>query len=396
MPGDRKSIEGGRRADLTSASSTAVDTSTSGFMKNVTWQLEVCNACRYCEGYCAVFPALERRRSFSPGDIQYLANLCFDCRACFYACMYAPPHEFGVNIPQAFARVRRESYEQYSMPAAARRLFGRQGRAATVTMIGAGLFFLAGVALTGDIRRLLGLQLGEGAFYRVVPYALMFLPALIFSLAALGALVSGVVRFVGRTHGRPRDFVSLSALREAAEDTFALRYLRGGGAGGCTYPEEKVSLARAVFHQLVMYGFLEALLSTIIAFIQQDILGWLPPYPLLSWPVVLGTIGGVAMIVGSAGLITLKVRSDRAPADQRAIETDYVFLVLILLVNASGLLLLALRETALMGVLLIVHQATVFGLFFSIAYGKFAHFLYRYAALVQNRIELSRANSDGH
>ena len=143
MPGDRKSIEGGRRAHLTSASSTGVDTSTSGFMKNVTWQLEVCNACRYCEGYCAVFPALERRRSFSPGDIQYLANLCFDCRACFYACMYAPPHEFGVNIPQAFARVRRESYEQYSMPAAARRLFGRQGRAATVTMIGAGLFFLA-------------------------------------------------------------------------------------------------------------------------------------------------------------------------------------------------------------------------------------------------------------
>ena len=62
---------------------------------------------------------------------------------------------------------------------------------------------------------------------------------------------------------------------------------------------------------------------------------------------------------------------------------------------AIGLLLLALRETALMGVLLIVHLATVFGLFFSIAYGKFAHFLYRYAALVQNRIELSRANSDG-
>ncbi|HEY1295544.1 MAG TPA: hypothetical protein VGJ60_20895, partial [Chloroflexota bacterium] len=59
------------------------------------WQLEVCNACRYCEGYCAVFPALERKRRFSPDDVVYLANLCHDCRACFYACMYAPPHEFG-------------------------------------------------------------------------------------------------------------------------------------------------------------------------------------------------------------------------------------------------------------------------------------------------------------
>ena len=25
-------------------------------------QLTICNACRYCEGYCAVFPALERQR----------------------------------------------------------------------------------------------------------------------------------------------------------------------------------------------------------------------------------------------------------------------------------------------------------------------------------------------
>ena len=54
-------------------------------------QLVVCNACRYCEGYCAVFPALELRQAFARGDITYLANLCHDCRACYYACMYTPP-----------------------------------------------------------------------------------------------------------------------------------------------------------------------------------------------------------------------------------------------------------------------------------------------------------------
>src|SRR5579859_5222960 len=80
------------------------------------WQLEVCNACRYCEGYCAVFPALERRRRFTPGDVVYLANLCHDCRACFYACMYAPPHEFGVNIPKALAEVRERTYAAYALP----------------------------------------------------------------------------------------------------------------------------------------------------------------------------------------------------------------------------------------------------------------------------------------
>ena len=84
--------------------------------KQTIWQLEVCNACRYCEGYCAVFPALELRRSITPTDVVYLANLCHDCRACFYACMYAPPHEFGVNIPQALAEVRERTYAQYAFP----------------------------------------------------------------------------------------------------------------------------------------------------------------------------------------------------------------------------------------------------------------------------------------
>ena len=54
-------------------------------------QLTICNACRYCEGYCAVFPALERRSVLREGDLALLANLCHDCRACYQACMYTPP-----------------------------------------------------------------------------------------------------------------------------------------------------------------------------------------------------------------------------------------------------------------------------------------------------------------
>jgi len=69
-------------------------------------ELEVCNACRYCEGFCAVFPAVELRREFSAGDLSYLANLCHGCRGCYYACQYAPPHEWGINVPQTLATVR--------------------------------------------------------------------------------------------------------------------------------------------------------------------------------------------------------------------------------------------------------------------------------------------------
>ncbi len=357
------------------------------FLEDAVWQIEVCNACRYCEGYCAVFPALERRRAFALGDLQYLANLCHDCRACYYACMYAPPHEFGVNIPQVLATIRRESYAQYAMPAVARRLFKSNARFVTIAGVLSLLFFLAIVALTGDPSRLFAAHIGEGAFYRVVPYTLMFAPALIISVIALALLLGGGVRFWRRTRGRLRDLVDLQALGEAAGETLGLRYLRGGGAGGCPYPSERPSFARAVLHQMVFYGFFSAFASTTIAFIQQDFLGWMPPFPLLSWPVVLGSLGGVAMIVGCLGLMALKWQADREPADARAIDMDYVFLVVLGLVNVTGMALLVLRETTWMGTLLVVHLALVFSLYFTVPYGKFAHFVYRYAALVQNRIE---------
>ena len=37
--------------------------------------LRICNACRYCEGFCAVFPAIERRFTFSEKDLNYLAKI---------------------------------------------------------------------------------------------------------------------------------------------------------------------------------------------------------------------------------------------------------------------------------------------------------------------------------
>ena len=69
---------------------------------------------------------------------------------------------------------------------------------------------------------------------------------------------------------------------------------------------------------------------------------------------------------------------------------DVAFLLLLFLTSLTGLLLLALRETAAMGVLLVVHLAMVAGLFLTAPYGKFAHVVYRYAALVRYAIEQRR------
>ena len=69
-------------------------------VKNARREMEICNACRYCEGFCAVFPAVELRREFSSGDLSYLANLCHNCRGCYYACQYSPPHAWGDQRPE--------------------------------------------------------------------------------------------------------------------------------------------------------------------------------------------------------------------------------------------------------------------------------------------------------
>ena len=37
--------------------------------------MEICNGCRYCEGFCAFFPAMVLRRDFADADLNYLANL---------------------------------------------------------------------------------------------------------------------------------------------------------------------------------------------------------------------------------------------------------------------------------------------------------------------------------
>jgi citrate/tricarballylate utilization protein len=93
------------------------------------------------------------------------------------------------------------------------------------------------------------------------------------------------------------------------------------------------------------------------------------------------------MIVGATGLLYLKYRSDRAPADARTLDLDWVFLVSLDVVSLTGMLLLILRDTPAMGLLLVIHLATVLALYVSAPYGKFAHFVYRYAALVQHRLE---------
>src|SRR5262249_13456109 len=138
-------------------------------LKEAERQMVICNACRYCLGYCAVFPAMERRESFGRKDLLYLANLCFDCRDCYYACPYAPPHEFAVNVPKVFAQLRTETYRTYGPPLLAARLFRQNGRAvASVSIAAVAPTLLLVLALPGP-SVLFATHLRAGAVYAALP-----------------------------------------------------------------------------------------------------------------------------------------------------------------------------------------------------------------------------------
>ena len=346
----------------------------------------VCNACRYCEGFCAVFPAMGRRRIFEDRDLKYLANLCHNCRDCYYACQYAPPHEYQINVPRALAELRLETYRDAVWPGFLADLMKRNGLA---TALITGLGILAVLVLTIVFRgpsTVFAAYLGENAFYKVIPYGFMVIPFSVLALYTLIALLIGLNRFWREAGGKPADLGDIRAHGIAIWDALRLKYLAGGGHG-CNYPDERFSHIRRWLHHCVFYGFLLCLAATSIAAVYDHLLHWRAPYPVWSWPVILGTVGGVALLIGTGGLLYLKRRMDSLPATPRSLGMDIGFLVLLFFTSLTGLLLLILRETPAMGTLLAVHLGIVVGLFVTMPYGKFVHGLFRYAALVKNAIE---------
>ena len=349
--------------------------------------MEICNACRYCEGFCAVFPAMEQRRAFSTADVDYLANLCHNCRGCYYACQYAPPHPFGINLPQTFAEVRADSYEAHAWPAPLARLFRRNGTVVSVATAGAiALVLLLAMGLR-PAATLYGAHRGPGAFYAVIPWGVMAAVAGASFLYALLAIAIGVRRFWHAAG--PEAPIGASALARAAMDVLTLRNL-GGGGHGCNDRDEGFTQARRHLHHALFYGFLLCFAATVVATVEADLLGRPAPYPFFSLPVLLGTFGGLGLIAGCAGLIWLKIVADPEPAARRVLGGEYALLVLLLLAAVTGLLLLALRATAAMGIALSVHLGVILALFLALPYSKFVHGPYRSAALLRFAAERTR------
>jgi citrate/tricarballylate utilization protein len=349
--------------------------------------MTICNSCRYCEGLCAVFPAMELRRSFADGDLNYLANLCHNCGACYVDCQFAPPHEFAVNVPKTLAQVRGDSYRAYAWPHFMQPAFDRNGVAiALVTALSVATFIL-GFALWHEPDVLFA----GGDFYRIMPHDVMitiFLGVSAFAVVALAMGFRNFWRDIGKT-----EFAGTAApsIWQAVKDAATLRYLDGGGAG-CYSTDTRMKDSRRLFHHFTFYGFMLCFAATSTGTIYHYMLDHPAPYAWYELPKIFGTIGGIGLLIGPVGLLVAKYRRDREVQDTRRFGMDTAFILMVFLTGLTGLLLMALRLTPAMGVMLAVHLGVVFALFLTMPYSFFVHGLYRFAALV--RYSAERAEQD--
>jgi citrate/tricarballylate utilization protein len=205
----------------------------------------------------------------------------------------------------------------------------------------------------------------------------MFTPLFAFAVVSMAISVARFCR------SAPLGPVSEAAAAEAVRDVLTLKYLDGGHGEGCNEQDDRWTLARRRYHHLTFYGFLLCFAATCVATTYHYALGWMAPHGWTSLPKLLGVPGGLALVVGTAGLA--HYRWHRHPQhqveDQRPM--DMAFIGLLFVTGASGLALALAHGTPAMPILLCVHLGSVMAFFATMPYGKFAHTVYRSAALLK-------------
>ena len=200
-------------------------------------QIEICNACRYCEGYCAVFPSAFGQRAFSDGDITQLASLCHNCRGCYYACQYTEPHEFALKPAGRAGRGPRRKLGAFRLAL---------GLRTPLPAFGRGAFAGAG---DRDRRAVLGLDgarprppaRGSTPISRIPAMVANFSPPAF--LLPLAAIAIGLRRYWAKSGGEPLRWPHVKA---ALVDAAQLRNLSGGAArGGATSRRATATRRRA-------------------------------------------------------------------------------------------------------------------------------------------------------
>jgi citrate/tricarballylate utilization protein len=291
------------------------------------------------------------------------------------------------------AEVRRETYTHYAWPGPLAVLYRRNGLTLSLGLAASlSLFLVLALAYNGT---LWGGDL-QGDFYRLFPHNLMvsmFLPVFAWAVLALGMGVSRFLRDVrsatGAQDATPHDASA------AARDALTLKYLDGGHGEGCPNGNDAYTQTRRRAHHLTFYGFMLCFASTSLGTTYHYLFGWVAPYDLPSLPKVLGAIGGISLLLGTGGLFLLKWRRHPLHGDATQAPMDYGFIALLFFTSLTGLLVWWLRGTEALALMLALHLGVVMALFATLPYGKFAHGVFRGAALLRYAVERRQPNAIG-
>ncbi|OED36202.1 4Fe-4S ferredoxin [Chromatiales bacterium (ex Bugula neritina AB1)] len=337
-------------------------------------QVEICNACRYCEGYCAVFPAVNRQRSIIDSDLIQLANLCHNCQGCYHACQYVEPHEFRINLPRALADVRVKSWQQYSYPRWLADKFHHNGVAIVFALVTA-------IALLFALITAFKPEAGNG-FYSVLSHSIM---VALFGPAFIAPLI---IIYMGlKDYWREINAGSLKMrhIRHALNNAATLKNLSGGQGQGCNFENgDRFSNKRRWLHQASMYGFLLCFASTSAATVMHYLLDLQAPYGAWSIPKLLGIPGGILLTLGCFGLAWLKRSATESLGATSVLGGEMAYTLLLGSTGATGLALYFATDTVWVPILLAIHLGTVLSLFLLMPYSKMMHVFFRLAALIRD------------
>ncbi|WP_393971624.1 hypothetical protein OXIME_000194 [Oxyplasma meridianum] len=332
-------------------------------------ELIICNSCRYCEGYCDVWDAIERKTEFSKNDIFHFSNLCHDCRECFYVCPFVEPHEYKLNIPKALSKVRQYSYQEFSTPKKMSWVYNKMSLLTLLLTIAAIAVLFSFFALSHGFSSFTGHYVGILQAIPISTFKVISIAIYVYVLSLWS--VEGYLYWRAIKNDNSIKFSSILA---AAWDVIWHKNFRGGSAG-CNYPTEDSKKSRLYFHPLVFFGFIIDWVSIIFYPFTNNLVFWIY------------TVGSAMIFIGASSLLYMKLVSNKTLENLDMRKIDFPFTVLLLLAGLTGMVFPLLLSYPEWVIVFLLHDAFIFSIFILAPYSKFMHPIYRYISLIRNRIE---------